>query len=356
MLGKIALLLRSLLKVMLSAKKISSLIICLIFSGTAYCMSEGVVCARNMQESDSLRTKVEISSISPNNQIVYQKGSNSFWKSDSICSFRSPKGYFPSLIHNIGEQAAAPFHFKTRQWLYTAAAAGITTALIFADEDIDEWARTQKQKHQWVNKSSPFITEFGSNYGIYSVITTGLVSAAFKDEKGVQTSLLATQAVITSGIWTQVIKLLTGRERPKASYIFSQIDGGQWHGPFSEFLDVNPDNRSRFSYDAFPSGHTATAFSIATVFATQYNEYKVVPVIFYSAATLVGISRLTEHEHWASDVFVGALLGYLSGKQVVQHYNKTHQTPSAAMQSRQKDKTEITFIQNGNQLGVSVAW
>jgi hypothetical protein len=41
--------------------------------------------------------------------------------------------------------------------------------LIFADEGIDEWARVQKQKHQWVNKSSPFISEFGSNYGVYSV-------------------------------------------------------------------------------------------------------------------------------------------------------------------------------------------
>jgi membrane-associated phospholipid phosphatase len=319
-------------------------------------MSECIACTKNIQETDSMRTKIEIPCIPNNNQIVYKKGSNSFWKSDSILSFRSPKGYFPSLIHNIGEQAAAPLHFKTRQWLYTSAAAGITIAFIFADEDIDKWARIQKQKHKWVNKSSPVISEFGSNYGVFSVLATGLVSATFRDEKGVQTSLLATQAVITSGIWTQVIKLLSGRERPKASYIFSQIDGGKWHGPFSEFLDVNPIDRSRFSYDAFPSGHSATAFSIATVFATEYNECKAVPVLFYSAATLVGISRLTEHEHWASDVFVGALLGYLSGKQVVQHYNKIHQTPSAALKSRQKDKTKISFIQNGNQFGVSVVW
>jgi len=285
-----------------------------------------------------------------------QKTPVNFYKTDSIFSFRSKKGYFPSLIHNIGEQAAAPFHFTTKQWIYTGVAAGITTALIFADENIDEWARVQKQEHRWVNKSSPFISEFGSNYGVYSVVASCLISAAFKNEKGVQTSLLATQAMITSGIWTQIIKQLTGRERPKASYIFSHLEGGRWHGPLSRFLEESADDRSGFSYDAFPSGHTATAFSIATVFATQYSDHKAVPVLFYSAATLVGISRLTEHEHWGSDVFVGALLGYLSGKQVVKHYNKTHQNTLSSFQSEQKKRREITFTQYGNQLGISIIW
>lgn len=185
----------------------------------------------------------------------------------------------------------APFHFKAKQWIYTGVAAGIATMLIFADEDIDKLARTQKQKYQWVNKSSPFITEFGSHYGVYSVIASGLISAAFKNEKGVQTSLLATQAMITSAIWTQLIKQITGRERPSASYMFSQNEGGRWHGPFAKFLEKSAYDRSGFSYDAFPSCHTATVFSIATVFATQYSDNKAVPVIFYSAATLVGVSR-----------------------------------------------------------------
>lgn len=316
---------------------------------------EGIFYSASGSARDSISIHSEFKGITSQYNVSYQKTPVNFYKTDSIFSFRSKKGYFPSLIHNIGEQAATPFHFTAKQWIYTGVAAGITTALIFADEDIDEWARVQKQKHPWVNKSSPFITEFGSNYGVYSVIASGLISAAFKNEKGVQTSLLATQAMITSGIWTQIIKQLTGRERPKASYIFSHIEGGRWHGPLSRFLEESADNRSVFSYDAFPSGHTATAFSIATVFATQYSDHKAVPIIFYSAATLVGISRLTEHEHWGSDVFVGALLGYLSGKQVVKHYNKTHQNLPLS-QPEQKKRTEITFTQYSNQFGVSIIW
>jgi hypothetical protein len=317
---------------------------------------EGSVFAAKVLAGDSISTHGELSTRIFSHIISDQKTHVNFYKTDSIFSFRSKKGYFPSLIHNIGEQVAAPFHFTPKQWIYTGVAASITTALIFADGDIDEWARVQKQKHRWVTKSSPFITEFGSNYGVYSVIASGLISAAFKNEKGVQTSLLATQAMITSGIWTQIIKQLTGRERPMASYIFSHIEGGRWHGPLSRFLEKSADNRSVFSYDAFPSGHTATAFSIATVFASQYNDHKVVPVLFYSAATLVGISRLTEHEHWGSDVFVGALLGYLSGRQVVNHYNKTHSDLLSGSKAEKKNKREITFMQYGKQAGISVIW
>jgi membrane-associated phospholipid phosphatase len=339
----------------INSRTISAFLINLTLYTIILFFYEGTVFAANVLAGDSISTHSELTTKTFSHIINNQKTHVNFYKTDSIFSFRSKKGYFPSLIHNIGEQAAAPFHFTTKQWIYTGVAAGITTALIFADGDIDEWARTQKQKHRWVNKSSPFITEFGSNYGVYSVIASGLISAAFKNEKGVQTSLLATQAMITSGIWTQIIKQLTGRERPKATYIFSHIEGGRWHGPLSRFLEESADNRSVFSYDAFPSGHTATAFSIATVFATQYSDHKAVPVLFYSAATLVGISRLTEHEHWGSDVFVGALLGYLSGKQVVKHYNRTHQN-SPSSQPEQKKRTEITFTQYGNQLGVSIIW
>ena len=109
-------------------------------------------------------------------------------------------------------------------------------------------------------------------------------------------------------------------------------------------------------YDVYPSGHTAYAFSIATVFATQYSDIKAVPIISYSLATLVGISRLTEHQHWSSDVFVGALSGYLCGKKVVANFNKTHQSTLTSRSSIPKSRAKLTFIQTGNQTGLSLVW
>jgi membrane-associated phospholipid phosphatase len=288
--------------------------------------------------------------------VFSQKPSENFYKTDSIFSFHSSKGYVPSLLHNFGEQAAAPLRFTPKQWLITGAAIGITVVLIENDGEIDEWARIQKQHYSWVNKSSPVITQFGSSYGVYSVGAIGLISAAFNNKKGVQTSLLATQAMITSGVWAQLIKQVTGRERPFASYSNGKEDDGEWYGPLTKFDQDLAIKKLGSSFDAFPSGHTSTAFSIATVFASQYNETPLIPVLSYSAATLVGVSRLTEHEHWSSDVFVGAVLGYLCGKQVVRHFNKTHQPVFDSMITKPKTKSELTLVQHGNQIGVSFKW
>jgi membrane-associated phospholipid phosphatase len=310
----------------------------------------------NLLVTDSISTKNgPYSEVNQNNTLI-QKTSPNFYKTDSIFSFQSQKGYIPSLLYNFGEQVTAPLRFKTKQWIIFGAAVGVTATLLHFDSDIDKWARVQKQEHGWVNKSSPVITQFGSTYGICSLASIGIISAVFKKEKGVETSLLATQALITSGAWVQLIKHFTGREDPSASYIYSKKAGGKWWGPFAQYDQDIPVYKSVSSFDAFPSGHTAAAFSIATVFATEYSDSKVIPVFSYSMATLVGISRLTEHQHWASDVFVGGLIGYACGKQVVAQYHKIHQNNVNGLSSKTKVKPELTFIQSGNQVGFSLKW
>ncbi|MGD0340781.1 MAG: phosphatase PAP2 family protein, partial [Bacteroidales bacterium] len=123
-----------------------------------------------------------------------------------------------------------------------------------------------------------------------------------------------------------------------------------------QFDQDSPIRKSNFAFDSFPSGHAATAFSIATVFASEYSDIKVVPVISYSLASLVGITRLTEHKHWASDVFIGSLLGYACGKQVVAHFNKTHQNQADMSRAQSKSGSEVMFVQNGDQVGLAYIW
>jgi membrane-associated phospholipid phosphatase len=287
--------------------------------------TEGKIYSQCPQNTDSVNTVLVFCLQADTNNINYKEASGNFYKTDSIFSFKSPKGYFPSLLHNLGEQAAAPFSFTPKQWIITGVAAGLTFGLAKIDGEIDDWTKNLKQKSSFVNKASPVITSFGSTTGILSVAAFGSVSAILKNKKGLQTSLLATQAMITSGIWVHLIKMLTGRERPEADYLFSKSEAGKWYGPFAQYDQDLATKKPGSSFDSFPSGHTATAFSIATVFAMQYKDIKAVPIISYSAATLVGLSRLTEHKHWASDVFAGALLGYLCGRQVVGHSNKVHQ-------------------------------
>ena len=57
----------------------------------------------------------------------------------------------------------------------------------------------------------------------------------------------------------------------------------------------------------FPSGHTASAFAVATVFAERYPKFARAA---YGAAGLIGASRISTRAHFPSDVFFGAALGY----------------------------------------------
>jgi len=65
---------------------------------------------------------------------------------------------------------------------------------------------------------------------------------------------------------------------------------------------------------AFPSGHTLTAFAIASALyfaCDQTKRVKVWPL--FVVATLVGISRIGVGAHWLSDVLAGAGIGIWCG-------------------------------------------
>ena len=77
-----------------------------------------------------------------------------------------------------------------------------------------------------------------------------------------------------------------------------------------------------YQRSSFPSGHTTVAFAAATVFASEYRNTTAIPIIAYSAATLIGLSRITQNAHWFTDVIAGAANGFLAGKNIVNNYHR----------------------------------
>ena len=72
--------------------------------------------------------------------------------------------------------------------------------------------------------------------------------------------------------------------------------------------------KSPFKGSSFPSGHSAAAFSVATVVANRYGNHKWVPWVVYGMATAISLSRVTTNAHFSSDVFLGAAIGYTTAK------------------------------------------
>jgi membrane-associated phospholipid phosphatase len=130
-------------------------------------------------------------------------------------------------------------------------------------------------------------------------VTLMVAGYARHDSYQVSTALLAGEAYADSAVVDLAVKAITRRKRP------SDVPDGM---PFNDTFFNG--GKSPFKGSAFPSGHAAGVFSVATVVASRYNNHRWVPWVAYGFAAAVSFSRVTTSAHFPSDVFLGAALGY----------------------------------------------
>jgi hypothetical protein len=71
---------------------------------------------------------------------------------------------------------------------------------------------------------------------------------------------------------------------------------------------------------AWPSGHTSSSFTVASVLNEFYGPTVGIPA--YAAASLVGYRMVDAGDHWVSDVVFGATLGWVVGHTIAAKHKK----------------------------------
>jgi membrane-associated phospholipid phosphatase len=247
------------------------------------------------------------------------------------------KVYFILLGSDFKQELTAPFRFKLKDWKKTAVILAATGALFFADEPVQRKALQWRNNNAAVRDIGKYVTRFGGQYEVYTLAAFGAYGFIFNNEKIKTTFLLATQSYVVGGFMESLFKFLSGRQRPGYYDPNSMEAEPKFHGPFSKpGKDINGLRLN----SSFPSGHTTAAFAAATVYAMEYKDRPLVPIVAYSAATIIGLSRITENKHWLSDVFAGAALGFFTGRQVVNNYHRYAKISSG------NKKTSVSFSLN----------
>jgi len=108
---------------------------------------------------------------------------------------------------------------------------------------------------------------------------------------------LEIEALVNSFLIYTPMQFVAGRQRPGE---------GNGYGDFWRHHNVNT---------SFPAGHPMFTITMASVVAHEYPKPWVEALAYGASAAVMG-GRLLGRDHWSSDVFVGAALGYFIGSRI----------------------------------------
>lgn len=152
----------------------------------------------------------------------------------------------------------------------------------------------------------PYLTDIGD--GVFCVAISILALFFINIRFGL--ALFSSYAI--GGIAVQILKrfIFTDRPRPWAAYADKY--------PIHLVPDFTP-----FTNNSFPSGHTATVFSMLTLCILVYPKMQGIwQLILFAVAILVAYSRIYLSQHYFVDVYVGSIAGILSSWLVYYYFYK----------------------------------
>ena len=125
------------------------------------------------------------------------------------------------------------------------------------------------------------------------------------------------EAIGVANVINTAIKWTAGRARPYAVADTNAADYQLFRG-----------YRKGRDFSSFPSGHTMAAFAAAAAVSNEASRWWpgsqwYVGTAMYGGAAAVGLARLYNNQHWASDVILAAGIGTFAGNKVIRYNHRT---------------------------------
>jgi membrane-associated phospholipid phosphatase len=242
-----------------------------------------------------------------------------------VSDLKLNKSYLQGYIGDTGRILTSPVRWDDRDWSAAAIVLSVTAGLYAYDQDLKDWA--QRRRNRTTDDLANVFTPFGN--GLYVLPAAGLVylyGEVQESEKAKRIGLLGAESIVLAGAFTGVIKIAGHRHRPDAGDQYNR-----WDGP-----GFSNENLS------FPSLHASTAFAMATVVAAESDSPCIAPAA-YGMASLVALARVNDNEHWSSDVFFGAAVGYFTARAVLS-YHKKKNSPLAFLPDISGDRYGVLML------------
>ena len=233
--------------------------------------------------------------------------------------------------------------FRTENIPAMVGMAGVTGGLVATDEETWRLSHRLYQNSSFAHRASDFFEYLGDGRPQFGLAGAYAVYGfAFRDQRALRTGSELVEAILSCGTVVQVLKHVTGRQSP----FLSTRSGGVW--------DLFPNQIEYHKhvprFDAYPSGHIATAMTTVTVVVENYPEWTWARPVGYSIVALIGVSMANTGIHWYSDYPLGLALGYSFGMLAAHPLKAGHET----QETGQKPQVTVSPMFGDNGTGVAV--
>jgi membrane-associated phospholipid phosphatase len=172
------------------------------------------------------------------------------------------------------------------------------------DVQLDRWISTNVNPHLPMIWSVPMQSIFWPAVLVAGIGTWWWAGATGHTDIEQGLSLMA-EALTVSQIYHVILKVAVGRNGP--------TDGDQLGGSYG------PANAIAVYPAGWPSGHSATLFSLMSAGFAYFRPAWWIQAIGYATVGALGIAHVIDHRHYISEIVAGAAMGYYTGQWVVKH-------------------------------------